>query len=1184
MSIKLVDFKDIQDAILEELKIQSSDTVSLARIKRVINQVYINEIIPYARWKWLEGHTKIKFREAYSAATASLTPNSATVTLSTAPSASLGSFKGYYFASTSLSEIYIIESHTAGDTAITLTSHYLGALDATATYKIWTDKIPLPTDCRETVTVWHNMYSKPMEALGWQKLRELSLRSPKAEGYPRYYYTGDYKDPSTGTDELETDRYRELTVYPAVYSQPVTISVDYIKEVSELTDDGDEPVLPLEDRIVIKYGALKTLWRTIGRNPEEAGFSAQEYNEKIARMAGKIEDSQDKPQIHVDSIYMKRRRASRYRVGGYSSDIVGTGGSTTASTNFFQDVILQGGRISANFTVDTGITIDGVDLSVLAADFDAHLVDLVDAHDASAISNVPSGNLAATDIQSAVNELQSDIDTRATTTALTDHINDTTAAHAASAVSVTPAGNLAADDVQEALEELQSDVDTRLTAASTATLTNKTFDADGTGNSISNIENADIKAGAAIDASKIADGSVSNTEFQHLSTVTSNVQTQLDGKVDESTLTTKGDIYAASAANTPARLAVGTDGYVLTADSTQTTGIKWAAASGGGEGVNFISNGKAETSNIFSQYNDSSTTRPVDGDGGTATNLSSSVSATSPLDGTQSFLLTKSGSASTQGMGWSIPFTLATAYKAKVLQIEFDYIVNSGTFVAGSSSAESDVIAYIYDVTNSQLIEPSSIKFLSNSSTISDKFTANFQTSATGTSYRLILHCQSTSASNYELKVDNVTVKPSQYVYGTPITDWVSYTPSNTQGLGTIASVNLKWRRVGDTMQIQGGFATGTVTGSTAQLGLPSGNTIGGTTPSRMYAGETIRNGGTRVTNFAIQGVTYLTFGVGASSHGDVAGSSLFGSSEQLYITAFDIPIQGWSSSTQVSDGYDGRRVDLQLSTNAGAIATSATTWTTITFSTPEIDDVSCWNGTDTCTIKSAGDYEIGIMAGQNSAAANYFRIGYQKNSDSEVVLGQGIGKTGGSALPFGAKVLRLAAGDTIKFKAFTEGTEGIGSTRSAYIKKILAPTTISATEVVAALYIGTPTGTLNNSWNTITFGTKSTDTHNAYSSGVYTIPVSGHYDISAQTSQNAAYVLGNEAVISIAIDGTTTYNAVNVAWGTLTENMYPSINVKSVYLRAGQTVAIQCLNNGTTPTFTAIIANPNWFSISRIK
>jgi hypothetical protein len=48
-----------------------------------------------------------------------------------------------------------------------------------------------------------------------------------------------------------------------------------------------------------------------------------------------------------------------------------------------------------------------------------------------------------------------------------------------------------------------------------------------------------------------------------------------------SPLTTKGDLYTYS--TTDARLAVGTNGHVLTADSTAATGIKWAAPAGGGK-------------------------------------------------------------------------------------------------------------------------------------------------------------------------------------------------------------------------------------------------------------------------------------------------------------------------------------------------------------------------------------------------------------------------------------------------------------------------------------------------------------------------------------------------------------------------------------------------------------------------
>lgn len=52
-----------------------------------------------------------------------------------------------------------------------------------------------------------------------------------------------------------------------------------------------------------------------------------------------------------------------------------------------------------------------------------------------------------------------------------------------------------------------------------------------------------------------------------------------DGAIPKSLVTSKGDIIVATASATPARLGAGTNGYVLTADSAEATGLKWAAAS-----------------------------------------------------------------------------------------------------------------------------------------------------------------------------------------------------------------------------------------------------------------------------------------------------------------------------------------------------------------------------------------------------------------------------------------------------------------------------------------------------------------------------------------------------------------------------------------------------------------------------
>jgi hypothetical protein len=82
---------------------------------------------------------------------------------------------------------------------------------------------------------------------------------------------------------------------------------------------------------------------------------------------------------------------------------------------------------------------------------------------ASQIANVASGGIASTDVQSAINELDSE---KATTAALNAHLTDLTDVHVASAITNTPAGGIAATTVQAALNEL--DTEKATTASVTA--------------------------------------------------------------------------------------------------------------------------------------------------------------------------------------------------------------------------------------------------------------------------------------------------------------------------------------------------------------------------------------------------------------------------------------------------------------------------------------------------------------------------------------------------------------------------------------------------------------------------------------------------------------------------------------------------------------------------------------------
>ena len=716
-------------------------------------------------------------------------------------------------------------------------------------------------------------------------------------------------------------------------------------------------------------------------------------------------------------------------------------------------------------------------------------------------------------------------------------------------------------------------------------------------NLATSVVNADIAAAAAIAYSKLAAltvsralqtnsstgfievSTVTNTELAYLSGVTSAIQTQLNARIANTLLTTTGDMVYASSANTPARLAVGSSGQVIKSVGGIPT---WSTFSGG---INYISsNPDAESDTTgWATYADAAATSPVDGTGGSP-NSTWTRTTSSPLRGSGSFLFTRNSGASRQGEGVSYAFTIDTADKAKVLQVEFDYLLASGAFTAATSSTDSELTVWLYDVTNSLLIQPSSYKLLTSSTTIPDKFIGNFQTASNSTSYRLVIHCGSSTNAAFTMQFDNFKVGPCSYVYGTPITDWAVYTNPTTQGLGTLASTNLRWRRIGDSMQLQGGFITGTVTADVARLGLPSGATIGGTTSSRMQTGFVNRNGGTAVQMLAIQGNTYLTFGGGASSHGDVVGSSLFGSTEQLYFSTDPFPIQGWSSSVQMSDSYDGRLIAASYSSSVGTSVNG--TPAVIPFATKNYDTTNSWNGSDTYTIPSAGKYSINAMLGFSNGsytAGHYIEIFVFKNSTQIGGYTNGAIATGTAYFSaFTSVDVDCIAGDTIQIKGRNDAVRTL-DTNVAHnyfnIKKIQSPTTISATETVAMVAEGVSSAAFGSNV-TLPFNTPTIDTHGGWNSTNkdWAAPYSGIYKVFSQLRVTGTLTVNQYVDIIIQVDTVTKREALKYVENTGVSGYTVNTSWQG-WLNAGQkirtvgdtSIASPSLTTGATHTFMEI-------------
>jgi hypothetical protein len=126
----------------------------------------------------------------------------------------------------------------------------------------------------------------------------------------------------------------------------------------------------------------------------------------------------------------------------------------------------------------------------------------------------------------------------------------------------------------------------------------------------------------------------------------------------------------------------------------------------------------------------------------------------------------------------------------------------------------------------------------------------------------------------------------------------------------------------------------------------------------------------------------------------------------------------------------------------------------------------------------------------------------------------------------------------------------------------------------VAARYYSSSTA-ISGTFANITYATKDYDTHNAYSGGIFTVPVSGKYQINAGLSFTFASSSNPESRIAI-FKGATQISEQLSFMGAAAQSSTPSnITCDIVNCIAGDQIIIKGSCSGTTP----VIRTSNFFN-----
>lgn len=614
--------------------------------------------------------------------------------------------------------------------------------------------------------------------------------------------------------------------------------------------------------------------------------------------------------------------------------------------------------------------------------------------------------------------------------------------------------------------------------------------------------------------------------------------------------------------------------------------------------VNYLINGGFENGKSgWSTYNDGASATPVDGIGGTA-NITLTTTTTLPHDGKVSGVLTKDA-VNRQGQGIKRDFTIPDVAKGKVVRFKFSYEITSGTY------ASSDLSVWIYDVTNSRLIQPSAHTI--ESTTLKETKFVEWQSSIDSNSYRLIVHLTSTSASAYTLKFDTFSIGLTPKIYGSVATDPVAFTPIITGG-ASYTNEGSFCHREGKFLICNGTGVITTPSATAFTVQLPFGLKIDPTsspttTDTFSLNGHLYGINGTASSVYPTTGngpwqpfaniadndsLVYFARSVSGSMFLKAPANDLFTSGSRFRFQ-FKAPIAGWSSSQQLSNDTDTRIVFAKYATNSAKTSTSSLPFdyeTKIEDTHNAVTTGSAWK----FRAPVSGFYRIsaGFVASSAPAVNNLYLY---KNGSAVPSGGTFAKQVSTNIVEKATNTISLFAGDYIDLRNGSGSTATLASdsgVNSIEIERISGPSQIASSEFVGAKYTSSSGQSIPSAVRTIVdFATKEYDTHNSVTTGAFwkfTAPISGTYRVSYSSAfTSASWVNGNLVLPELRKGGSIIHGYDIVIQSSFTNSYTVFPLVTTVRLLAGEYIDATLYQNTGSSKALVNSSLANHIEIERI-